>query len=64
MAKMDWETYEQVTRAIYQALGEENGVQILGYGKDCKILGKSRVQHQIDVLTSHSDGLHTYKTAI
>ena len=27
-------------------------------------LGKSGVNHQIDVLTSHSDGIHTYKTAI
>ncbi|HJS01286.1 MAG TPA: restriction endonuclease, partial [Flavobacterium sp.] len=26
--------------------------------------GKSGVSHQIDVLTSHTDGIHTYETAI
>lgn len=62
--ELDWEVYEKVTKYIYQNLGEKAGVKILGHGKDCKVLGKSGVQHQIDVLTSHSDGIHTYKTAI
>lgn len=62
--ELDWEVYEQVTKYIYQTLGEKAGVKILGHGKDCKVLGKSGVEHQIDVLTSHSDGIHTYKTAI
>lgn len=61
---MDWKDYEIVTRYIYEALGKSVGVKIEGHGNDCKIKGKSGVEHQIDVLTSHSDGVHTYKTAI
>lgn len=37
---------------------------MLSYGNDSKVLGKSGVNHQIDILTSHSDGIHSYKTAI
>jgi len=62
--ELDWKVYEQVTKYIYQTLGEKAGVKILGHGNDCKVIGKSGVEHQIDVLTSHSDGIHTYKTAI
>lgn len=62
--ELNWNTYENVTRLIYEALGRDVGVKILGYGNACKVLGKSGVSHQIDVLTGHSDGIHTYKTAI
>lgn len=62
--ELDWEVYEEVTKYIYQTLGEKAGVKILGRGKDCKVSGKSKVEHQIDVLTSHTDGIHTYRTAI
>jgi hypothetical protein len=61
---MDWKLYEEVTKYIYEALGKRHGVKIEGHGRDCKVKGKSGVEHQIDVLTSHSDGVHTYKTAI
>ncbi len=61
---MDWKLYEEVTRSIYEALGKSAGVKIEGYGNDCRVKGKSEVEHQIDVLTSHSDGVHIYKTAI
>jgi len=61
---MDWKEYEAITRYIYETLGKEYGVKIEGYGHTCKIKGKSGNSHQIDVLTSHSDGIHTYKTAI
>lgn len=61
---MEWQVYEQVTKYIYETLGKDAGVKIDGHGKDCKVKGKSGVDHQIDVLTSHSDGIHTYKTAI
>jgi Restriction endonuclease len=61
---MNWKEYEEITKYIYQTLGNKNGVSIEGYGNDCKVRGKSNVEHQIDVLTSHSDGIHTYKTAI
>lgn len=61
---MDWKEYEAITKYIYETLGRERGVKIVGYGEKCKVPGKSGVSHQIDVLTSHSDGIHEYKTAI
>jgi hypothetical protein len=61
---MDWKTYEEVTKNIYETLGKHSGVSIINHGKNCKIEGKSGVKHQIDVLTSHSDGIHTYLTDI
>jgi len=61
---LDWRTYESITRYIYESLGKQSGVKIKGYGNSCKEIGKSGVSHQIDVLTTHSDGIHTYKTAI
>ena len=61
---MDWKTYEEVTKKIYEALGKEKGVSIECWGHDCKVKGNSDVDHQVDVLTSYSDGIHIYKTAI
>lgn len=64
MRKLDWKSYEELVKDIYEQLGSNGGVKILGHGNDCKYKGKSGVEHQIDVLTSHSDGLHTYITDI
>ncbi|UOB18669.1 restriction endonuclease [Abyssalbus ytuae] len=61
---LDWKTYESITKYIYETLGKEFGVKIKGHGSTCIETGKSGVKHQIDVLTSHSDGIHTYLTAI
>jgi len=61
---IDWKTYESITKYIYETLGKEFGVKIKGYGNTCKVKGKSGVEHQIDVLTSLSDGIHEYLTAI
>lgn len=61
---LDWKTYESITKYIYETLGKQSGVTIKGHGTNCKVTGKSKVQHQIDVLTMHSDGIHTYQTAI
>lgn len=61
---LDWKTYESITKYIYETLGSKTGVKVLGYGSNCKIVGKSGVYHQIDILTSHSDGIHSYRTAI
>lgn len=61
---MDSKEYEIITKYIYEALGKETGVKIVGYGNTCKVKGKSGVYHQIDVLTSHTDGIHDYQTAI
>ncbi|MDP2692914.1 MAG: restriction endonuclease [bacterium] len=62
--ELDWKKYESLTKYIYETLGKESGVKIEGYGNNCKVIGKSGVCHQIDVLTSHSDGIHKYRTAI
>jgi Restriction endonuclease len=61
---MNWKNYEEAVRNIYETLGKNHGVSIEGFGNKCKIAGKSGVTHQIDVLTSHSDGVHNYLTAI
>ena len=61
---LDWKTYESITKYIYESLGSKTGVKVMGYGNTCKVQGKSGVDHQIDILTSHSDGIHSYRTAI
>lgn len=62
--KLDWQTYEFVTKYIYETLGQQYNINIEGYGRDCKIKGYSGVQHQIDVLTSETDNNGRYRTAI
>ena len=59
-----WQDYEELVKDIYQALGQANGVIIECWGSSCRVEGPPGVYHQIDVLTSHSDGLHQYRTAI
>lgn len=61
---MDWKDYEETVKNIYQALGATNQVEIECYGNSCKSIGKSGVPHQIDVITKHTNGVHTYRTAI
>lgn len=61
---LDWKKYESITKYIYETLGKQSGVTIKGYSSTCTVKGKSGVSHQIDVLTAHSDGIHTYETAI
>lgn len=61
---MNWQSYEDLVRFIYEELGRASNVKILCHGSSCKVTGKSGVAHQIDVLTEHSDGIHSYKTAI
>lgn len=61
---LDWKTYESITRYIYETLGKQTGVKTIDYGNTCRVTGKSGITHQIDVLTEHSDGIHSYKTAI
>ena len=61
---LDWKTYESITRYIYETLGKQTGVIVKGHGNTCRVTGKSGVAHQIDVLTEHTDGIHSYKTAI
>jgi hypothetical protein len=61
---MNWQSYEEIVQNIYKVLGQEYGVEIECWGFSCKVKGKSGVEHQIDVLTKHTDGIHTYRTAI
>jgi len=61
---MDWKTYEEVTKNIYETLGKQTAVKIVGHGGAFKVKGKSGIEHQIDILTSHSDGIHEYLTDI
>ncbi len=61
---LDWKLYEDIIKYIYETLGKQYNITIEGYGHNCKIIGASGVSHQIDVLTSKSDGLQTYRTAI
>lgn len=63
-ADLDWKIYESITKYIYEMLGHQSGVTIKGYGSTCKVVGKSGLSHQIDVITSHIHGSHTYETAI
>lgn len=64
MDLLDWKSYEELTTYLYEQIGQCHGVKIVGHGNDCKYKGKSGVYHQIDVLTSHSDGFHEYLTDI
>ena len=61
---MNWQSYEELVKDIYQQLGKSAGVKIECWGSACKVEGKSGARHQIDVLASHCDGIHTYRTAI
>lgn len=62
--ELDWQEYEEVTKYIYENLGAKKGIQIKGYGKDCKLEGKSGVKHQVDVVTQQFDGQRWHLTAI
>lgn len=64
MNTLDWKIYESVTKYIYETLGKDYGVTIVGYGSNFKVTGSSGVKHQIDVLTSQTNGIHTTRTAI
>lgn len=62
--ELDWSEYEAITQYIYGALGEKFGIKVIGYGRNCKVKGKSGVTYQIDVLTEQSDGNKIQQTAI
>lgn len=55
-SNLDWQGYEEITKYIYQTLGNGYGIKIIGHGAGCKREGASGVVHQIDVLTEQSDG--------
>lgn len=61
---LDWKEYEAITKYIYETLGKEFGVKVVGYGNNFKVQGKSGNFHQIDILTMQSTGVHKIQTAI
>ncbi|WP_256004945.1 restriction endonuclease [Pedobacter deserti] len=62
--ELNWQVYEAITQYIYGALGDRCGVKVKGYGRNCKVKGKSTVEHQVDVLTEQLDGERQLLTAI
>lgn len=63
-SELNWEEYEAITRYIYEMLGSRDGIKIKGHGRQCKVVGKSGVTHQVDVLTEQVDGGRQLLTAI
>lgn len=61
---LTWQEYEAITKYIYEMLGSKYGIKVKGYGKDCKVVGKSTVKHQVDVLTEQLDQGKPFLTAI
>ena len=62
--EFDWQDYEHLVKDISDALGREYGVTVECWGRKCVIEGPPGIRNQVDVLTSHSDGLQRYRTAI
>lgn len=60
----DWESYEELVKDVYAALGRADGVTIECWGRTCRVLTAGGVPRQVDVLTKHGDGSHAYRTAI
>jgi hypothetical protein len=62
--KLNWGDYEAITQYIYGALGAQYNIKVKGYGRNCKVIGRSKLEHQIDVLTEQYDGKRQLLTAI
>ena len=60
---LDWQGYEKLVRDILETLGQVAGVEIVCWGPSCVVEGPPGVRHQVDVLTTHSDGVNEYLTA-
>ena len=59
-----WESYEEIVKDVYEALGRADGVVVECWGRRCTVEVAVGVRRQIDVLTIHSDGENAYRTAI
>ena len=62
--EFSWESYEELVKDIYEALGRVDGVTIECWGRRCTVPVAGGVQRQVDVLTALTDREHTYRTAI
>ena len=49
MAKR-WEQFEKDVARVAESLGKTQGAELICYGRDCKVLGKSGLKRQVDVL--------------
>ena len=63
-AEFNWESYEELVKDIYEALGRAHGVTVECWGRRCTVRVAGGVRRQVDVLTRHSDGERLYRTAI
>ncbi len=63
-ADFDWQTYEEIVKDIYQALGRVNGATVECSGRNCRVHVAGGVRRQVDVLITHINGDHRYRTAI
>ncbi len=61
---LGWEEYEAITKYIYESLGSQYGIKVKGYGRKFKVIGKSGLEHQVDVLTEQFNGDQQLLTAI
>ena len=59
-----WESYEELVKDIYEALGRADGVTVECWGRRCTVQVAGGVPRQVDVLTSHADGERLHWTAI
>jgi len=59
-----WEDYEELVKDVVAALGASSGVEIECWGRNCFVEGPLGTRNQVDVLLSHSDGMHRYRTAV
>ena len=62
--EFNWQSYEELVKDIYQALGRADGVTVECWGRQCTVQVAGGVQRQVDVLTRHTDGVRLYRTAI
>ena len=62
--ELHWQDYEELVKDISEALGRDRGVTVECWGRKCTVEGPPGNYSQIDVLTTHSDGLQRYRTAI
>lgn len=62
--ELDWAEYEAITKYIYEVLGMQYGIKVIGHGRENWVQGKSGVKHQVDVLTEQVKDGRVYLTAI
>lgn len=62
--ELDWAEYEAITKHIYEVLGMQYGIKVIGHGRENWVIGMSKVRHQVDVLTEQTVNGKVHLTAI